>query len=91
MLKNALKIKTVKAVVNTVVGASVGFVVQTLIEASIKPQNTRDKVKLAVGSYVIGAMVADVAKSWTAKKIDGAAKTINDMKAAYQQSETQNS
>lgn len=78
-----IKSRTVKSVVNTIVGASVGFVVQTLIETTIQPKNSRDRVKLWVGSYVIGAMVADAANSWTSKKVDAVFKTASEVKKAW--------
>lgn len=64
------KIVLAKRTVNLIVGLSVTKLVNTLIQNNTDPQTATEKVSTAVGSYVVGSMVADAASSYTDAKID---------------------
>ena len=75
------KLALAKNVVSFVVGSSVGHCVTAIVAQSLDPKNTREKAEVLIGSYVIGAMVAGAAKTWTDEQIDGVVKTWNEMKS----------
>ena len=64
------KVELAKLTTNFVVGTSAAHCVSTLVQNNVPPANTKEKVEVTVGSYVLGAIVADIAKTWTDKKID---------------------
>lgn len=64
------KTEIAKKIVTWTVGGAVSGVVVTLIHANTPTYNKTQKVKLYIGAYVIGAMVADKAVDWTADQFD---------------------
>lgn len=55
---------TIRKGVKIVVGFSVGHVVKTLIENNLDPETRLQKAEVAVGSFVLGGIVADHAVSY---------------------------
>lgn len=64
------KTDVAKAVTGFVIGACTTTVVRALIRQNVALDKTADKVALAVGTYVLGAIAADATKEWTDAKID---------------------
>ena len=59
-----------KKVVSIVVGISAGYVISSIIQNNTTAVTIPQKVKASVGGYVLGAMVADAAQTWTDGKVD---------------------
>ena len=65
------KTEIAKRVASLMVGFGTGKVVKEIIDNNTAdPENVTDKVRIVVGSYVLGAIVADAAKDWTDQKIE---------------------
>ena len=71
-------VQITKVVSRFVVGLSTGACVGAVVKNNVAPpENTIQKVETEVGSYVVGAMVADVSRVWVDRKIDNAVLWIN--------------
>lgn len=71
MFENVTKTSIAKTVAKTVVGLSSGTVVHKVIQNSnTGEESTRERVQFAIGSYALGAMVAECAEAWTDRQID---------------------
>lgn len=66
------KIAIAKGAAQFVVGFSTGSVIKAVINNNVRPETNLEKAETAVGSYVVGGMVADVSKLWIGKRIDDA-------------------
>lgn len=64
------KTDVAKNVVSFAVGMGTGKVVREIIKNNTEPDKVVDKAAVVVASYVLGAIVADIAKAWTDAKID---------------------
>lgn len=53
-----------------VVGGTTTKVVKEIIQNNTDPTTIADKSAVIVGSYVLGAIVADASKKWTDAKLD---------------------
>lgn len=72
------KIQIVKAVTNLIVGVGTAKIVSTIISNNVQPETITDKVTVTTGSFVLGAMVADVSSRYTNAKIDEIATWIDE-------------
>lgn len=59
-----------KTIAKFVVGTSVGYTVSSAIANNAPANNTLQKTEVVVGSYVVGAMVAESTEDWTYRKVD---------------------
>ena len=59
-----------KKIVRTAITMSVGHVAGSLITNNLSPRNTFERAEVMLGSYVVGAMVADAAGDWTDRKME---------------------
>lgn len=67
------KLAVAKTVTRFVVGFSTGACISAMVKNNVAPpENTLQKVETEVGSYVAGAMVADVSRVWIDRKFDDA-------------------
>lgn len=65
------KLAVFKKVTTCVVGIGVGKIVHSIIENNITTsENLPSRAAMAVGSYVLGMMIADEARAFTERKID---------------------
>lgn len=71
-----------KMVARFVVGSSVKFVVASTITSLVPTDNRKDRIKVAIGSYVISCVVADKAKAYVCDEID---ETIDFYKKVLEQ------
>lgn len=62
--------KITKKIVTSMVGASASFAVSRLLHANCPTYNTTEKVKLYIGAYAIGAIVAGKASDYAAELYD---------------------
>lgn len=75
-----VKLSTVKRVVRFVVAASTGATVQRALNNNLlPPTKTSEKVSNAVGSLVLGSMVADRAAAWVDTLYDNAHDTAEQI------------
>lgn len=77
--KKSTVVKTTKIIVRTVVGFSAGFVVGNVIGNNTNPESTLQYAEVAIGSAVIGLMVADYAGQYTDRLIDDIVATGNEI------------
>jgi len=75
------KLSLIKSAANIVVGSSVAKVVNDVIKNNTDAETVADQAKIAVGSVVLGCMVADHAKAYVHKPIDAIAQMLEDRKA----------
>lgn len=64
------KTELAKKATSFVVGATTGNLVRQIIKNNVAPDSTTDKAAAIIGSYVLGAIIADKAKAWTDAEID---------------------
>ena len=76
------KLDIVKKVCGVVVGAGTGILVREVLSNNTSPKNWHETARVAVGSFVIGSIVAEAAKRWTDQQIDKIATAITE----YQES-----
>lgn len=70
----------VKFVASSVACAGTGIVVKQLIKQNVVPDNTYIKVGVAVGSFVLAAMVKDHTDKFISAKVDAVADLITEAK-----------
>ena len=78
------KLQLLKAVTNAVVGIGTAKIVSAIIKNNIEPETVTEKVTVTAGSYVLGAMVADVTSRYTNAKIDEIAAFVAEFRAEFQ-------
>lgn len=61
---------TPRGVVKTVVAFSVGHVIKNLIQNNLEPENRLQRAEVAIGSFVLGGIVADQAVAYVDNFID---------------------
>lgn len=93
--KSRFKIKiTPRGVAKFVVASSIRFVVTSTLTALVPVDSKTEKVKLAVGSFVLSELLAEAAKNYIDGEIDDLTEVMdtamNQLKTA-QQSETETS
>lgn len=74
----------VKKATQVVVGYSVKKTVKMLILQNTSPEKTHELVSANIGAWMIGAMVADLAKTKTDAKVDNALDGIAQVKIELQ-------
>ena len=83
------KSSTTVSVAKFVVRSSVKFVIAGAITALVpEPETKVQKIKLAVGSYVIADMVSKSTGTYVEEKIDGWKKDIQEVRAVIKQLES---
>lgn len=75
------KLGIAKFVIKTTVGLSAAYCTSEVIEANVDPDTTEEKVKLFVGSMVIGSMVAANAKQYVDDGVDNLVELWQSRKA----------
>lgn len=55
---------TIRKAVKFTVALCVGSVVKNVLQSNIEPETTFQKAEVVVGSYVLGAMIADLAADY---------------------------
>ncbi len=76
------KIEMTKTIAKLVVGTSVSSVIVTIIHQNTETFKPSQKAQLYIGAYVIGAMVAKQAGTWTDEKVDQIVVLIDSIKEA---------
>lgn len=66
-----------KAIITNIVGASASFAVTRLLHANCPTYTTTDKVKLYIGAYAIGGIVAGKAVDYASEVFDDVAKSLD--------------
>jgi hypothetical protein len=74
------KLTLIKTVANLSVGLSVSKVTKDIISNNTSPENLVDTAEIAVGSLVLGSMVAGQASDYVETAIDKAASFVQTMK-----------
>lgn len=64
------KLQLAKNVTSVIVGFGTTKIVGTIIRNNVAAESLTDKVTVTAGTYVLGAMVADLSKRYTDAKID---------------------
>jgi hypothetical protein len=77
------KLFTPKNVARFVVGNATRFVVTATIASLVPAETKLERVKLAVGSYVIASIVADKAKDYIGQEIDDVTELWNSVKGQF--------
>jgi hypothetical protein len=75
------KLGIVKLVINVAVGIGVSKVTNDVISNNVNVESTEDQIKVAIGSVVIGSMIAERASDHVNAKIDTITKIWTDRKA----------
>ena len=70
------KTQIAKAVASIITGWSTSAVVKEIISNNVAPDKTSDKIAVAIGSYVLGAMASLAAKDWTDEQMDKVIATV---------------
>lgn len=70
----------VKKATQLAVGYSVKSTVKAIIKNNVPTETTLEKGSAAVGAWIIGAMVADLAKTKSDEKVDAAIDTAKKVK-----------
>lgn len=78
------KIKTTKFIARNIVATSVSFCVGAIIQQNVAVEKPADKAKLAIGSFAIGAMVADKSKEYVDNTVDELVSAWSDLKQNLQ-------
>lgn len=68
------KLGIAKLVINVAAGLGVSKVTNDIISNNVNVDSTEDRIKVAVGSIVIGSMVSEMASEHVNAKIDAVAK-----------------
>ena len=63
-------IEATKKALELVVALSVSHTVASVIRNTANPQDLLKKTEVVIGSYVIGALIAERAKDWTNAQVD---------------------
>ena len=71
------KIKASKKIARAVVGCSVSAVIVTGINQNVTVEKKRNKIAIYIGAYVMGAMVAKKAETWTDEKMDSVIEALH--------------
>lgn len=66
-----------KVIITNIVGASASFAVTRLLHANCPTYTTTDKVKLYIGAYAIGGIVAGKAVDYASEVFDDVAKSLD--------------
>lgn len=82
------KIALAKGITKFVVGRSVGTVVATALRNNVSAVTRAQEVQVVVGSYVLGAMVADRAVEWTSQKFDETLIAIETFRHLHKEDKT---
>lgn len=64
------KLSIAKFVINHAVGLSAGYCTASVIQNNVEIETTNDKLKLGIGSAVIGMMVANQASDYVGNIMD---------------------
>lgn len=64
------KIELTKTITKFVVGVSTSATVGAVIRNNVNPENTLQKVEIAIGAATVGAIAAEHAKRFTDQMID---------------------
>lgn len=75
------KLSLAKSAANIIVGSSVSKVINDVIKNNTDVETTADQAKVAIGSVVLGCMVADHAKTYVHKPIEAVADWFESRKA----------
>jgi len=74
------KLGIVKLVVNIVVATGVSKVTNDVISNNVDIESTEDQIKVAIGSVIIGSMIAEAASTHVNGKIDSIANVWKNRK-----------
>lgn len=75
------KLGIAKLVVNLATGVGVSKVTNDIITNNVNVDSTEDKIKVALGSFVIGSMIAEMTSNHVNSRIDSMAKLWQNRKA----------
>lgn len=77
-MKFESKIDIAKSITSAVVGGSTTFTVNRIIANNVTTETRPEKIKAYIGSFVIGAVVAEQTKAYTDRQIDKIAASWKD-------------
>lgn len=72
------KLAIAKTAAKTVVGFSAAYIVHSIVKNNTNAENPIDQMKVVVGGFVLGAMVADVAARYTEAQIDSIVASVKE-------------
>lgn len=76
------KLGIAKLVINVAAGVGVSKVTNDIITNNVTVDSTEDRIKVAIGSFVLASMVADAASDHVNAAIDSIAKLWKNRKAS---------
>lgn len=82
------KLITPRGVVRFMVGNVTHYVVAAAITTLVPAESKTDKVRLAVGAYIVGEMVAAKARDYISHEIDEILETVREVKASVKETPT---
>lgn len=77
------KIALVKKIAKPVVGWSVSFAVANIVRNNVAPKNRIQNAEIWIASIVVGAMVAELAETYSQKMIDDAVNLYKQIRKQF--------
>lgn len=77
------KIALVKKIAKPVVGWSVSFAVANIVRNNVAPKNRIQNAEIWIASIVVGAMVAELAETYSQKMIDDAVNMYKQIRKQF--------
>lgn len=74
------KLAIAKFVINLAAGVGVSKVTNDIISNNVTVNSTEDRIKVAIGSVVLGSMISDMASEHVSKSIDQMARLWKNRK-----------
>lgn len=77
------KIALAKKIAKPVVGWSVSFAVANIVRNNVAPKNRIQNAEIWIASIVVGAMVAELAETYSQKMIDDAVNLYKQIRKQF--------
>lgn len=79
------KLKIAKGVAKFVTSRSVGMIIVKAVKDNTTTLNRTEEVQVAIGAYVLAAMVCDHVVDWTEDKFDEAVELVHTLKSVKEE------
>lgn len=79
------KRKVIKAVANFLASAATGTVVAMVLKSNAIPTNTKEKIAVGIGGFVMSAMISDKAGEYVENQLDDIFEKIDEIKASTEE------
>jgi len=76
-------LRTAKGATVLVLSTGAGYTVKTALQNLNDPVTKWQRIKVAAGSFVVGAMVADIAEKYVDQEFDKGVQAVKDMKRKW--------